>query len=150
MPVSEDRVKNAVVGYIANQGYSNGLKIKSESQHGVDISANHRDNVARRVAIEAKGDSDGQNKTVAILMAWGELLSRLTAINPNRIHGLAFPESWENNVAKLSSSIVAKQMNVHYYFVDDHGNVTEYTAHKFHDAHPKTKPKVKRSRKKSK
>jgi hypothetical protein len=132
---TEDRVRNAVVGHIASKGYANNLKIKSSDEHGVDIYATHKDNAARRIFIEAKGNSPGVNKTLAILIAWGQLLSRVTAVNLNRIHGLAFPKEWENNVAKLSSHIVAIHLNVHFFFVDTHGDVEEFTAIQFQRKH---------------
>jgi hypothetical protein len=132
---TEDRVRNSVVGHITAKGYAKGLKIKANDQHGVDIFATHADNAARRILVEAKGHSPGVNKTLGILIAWGQLLSRITALNQNRIHGLAFPKEWENNVAKLSSHIVAKRITVHYFFVDSHGDVEEFTAEQFRRKH---------------
>jgi len=132
---TEDRVRNAVVGHIASKGFAKNLKIKANDQHGVDIFATHNNSYARRIFIEAKGNTPGANKTLSILTAWGQLLCRVTAVNSNRIHGLAFPKEWEPNVAKLSSAIAAKHLNVHYFFVDTHGNVEEYTATKFHSKH---------------
>jgi hypothetical protein len=129
---TEERVRNAVAGHIVVKGYTKGLKMKAADEHGVDIYATHRDSDSRRIFIEAKGESPGGNRNLAILTAWGQLLSRVTAINPNRIHGLAFPAEWKNQVAKLSSHIVARHLNVHYFFVDTHGNVEELTAAKLH------------------
>jgi len=131
MPTNENRVKNAVAAHIAGNGYSSHLRIRAENERGPDIYAEHRNNPAQRIFVEAKGDSPGGNKTLAIQSAWGELLSRITALNPNRIHGLAFPIEWENNVARLTSHIVARQLNVHYFFVSRTGHVTEYTALQF-------------------
>lgn len=135
MPVSEDRVKNAVVAHIVEQGFSRKLKIRAENQQGVDIYAEHANSAARRVYVEAKGDSDHGNKTLSIQSAWGELISRITALNPNRIHGLAFPSEWETNVARLSSNQVARALNVHFYFVEDSGRVHEYAAAQFERRH---------------
>ena len=135
MPASEDRVRNAVVGHIASIGYTKSLQIKSNDKHGVDIYAEHRDSPSRRIFIESKGDSPGGNKTIAIQVAWGQLLSRITTLNANRIHGLAFPSEWEENVAKLSSHIVARKLNVRYYFVSQKGRVTEFTAVEFGRRH---------------
>ena len=132
---TEDRVRNAVVGHIASKGYSKNLRIKANDQHGVDIFACHSENAARRIFVEAKGQTQGSNRTLGVLTAWGQLLSRVTAVNPNRIHGLAFPKEWEVNVAKLSSGVVAKHLNVHYFFVDKHGVVEEFTATRFHKKH---------------
>jgi hypothetical protein len=115
MPTNENRVKNAVAAHIAGNGYSSHLRIRAENERGPDIYAEHRNNPAQRIFVEAKGDSPGGNKTLAIQSAWGELISRITALNPNRIHGLAFPIEWENNVARLTSHIVARQLNVHYF-----------------------------------
>lgn len=134
---NEDRVRNAVVGLITSQGYTNNLQIKSGDQQGADICANHQTNEARRIVIEAKGDSPRGNKTIAIYTAWGQLASRVSSVNLNRIHGLAFPLSWESNVAKLSSHQIAKFINVHYYFVSNKGTVTEYTATQFRKKHKK-------------
>jgi len=134
---SEERVKNAVVGHIASQGYAKDLVIKANDEHGVDISAKHRTSTARRIFIEAKGHSGSGNKTLAIEIAWGQLCSRVTAVNRNRIHGLAFPSSWETNVSKLSSRLVASYINCHFYFVSDGGNVSEYTAVQFAKKHKK-------------
>ena len=135
MPASEDRVRNAVVGHIAGLGYSDNLVVKANDQHGVDISANHPDSAARRIFIEAKGHSAHVNKTLAIQTAWGQILSRVTALNANRIHGIAFPSEWEKNVARLSSHLIARLLNVHYYFVSPTGRVTEFTAVQFERKH---------------
>jgi hypothetical protein len=144
--ISEDRVRNAVVGHIADSGYSKDLKIKSGDEHGVDISATHKDSKARRIFVETKGGSPGANKNVSIHTAWGQILGRVTSLNANRIHGLAFPKDWETNVAKLSSPVVAKKLNVRYYFVDDHGVVQEFTANKFHEKHSKKRLRTKSAR----
>jgi hypothetical protein len=125
---NEDRVRNAVVGHIAGKGYSRNLKLKANNERGVDIYAEHARSSARRIFIESKGHSPAGNKTVAILTAWGQLLSRITSLNANRVHGLAFPKDWERNVVKLSSHVAAKKLNVRYYFVDARSNVEEYTA----------------------
>jgi hypothetical protein len=135
MPASEDRVRNAVVGHIAAQGYSNNLTVKANDEHGPDIFATHRDSDARRAFIEAKGHSKKVNKTIGIQVAWGQIVSRITSLNSNRIHGLAFPSEWEDNVAKLSSHIVARRLNIHYYFVSSGGQVREYTAAQFQRKH---------------
>ena len=135
MPTSEERVRNAVVGYIAAQGYSDNLDVKADDEHGVDVFATHRDSAARRIFIEAKGDSKKGNRTLSIQIAWGQIASRVSALNPNRIHGLAFPSEWEDNVARLTSHIVARRLNVHYYFVSKGGKVREYTAAQFERKH---------------
>ena len=143
---TEDRVRNAVVGHIAQNGFSGNLKIKSGDQQGVDISATHKDSIARRIFIETKGNSPGCNKNLAIHTAWGQIMGRVTSLNANRIHGLGFPKEWEENVAKLSSPVVAKKLNVRYYFVDTHGTVEEFTAARFHRKHPRTRKKKKATR----
>ena len=143
---TEDRVRNAVVGHIAQKGYSRNLKIKSGDQHGVDIFATHASSDARRIFIEAKGNTPGCNKHLSILTGLGQLVGRVTSLNPNRTHGLAFPKEWEKNVAKLLSPLVAKMINLHYFFVDTHGNVEELTAAKFHKTH--STPRTRSTRKK--
>ncbi len=132
---NEERVRNAVVSHIAGKGYSRNLKLKANNERGVDIYAEHVGSQARRVFIESKGHSPNGNKTVAILTAWGQLLSRVTSLNMNRIHGLAFPKDWERNVERLSSHIAAKALRVRYYFVDARGRVEEYTAEQFRRKH---------------
>lgn len=137
MPTNENRVKNAVAGYIAGNGYASQLQIRAENERGPDIYAEHRNNASQRIFVEAKGDSPGGNRTLSIQSAWGELISRITTLNANRIHGLAFPLSWENNVARLTSHVVAKELNVHYFFVSNTGHVTEYTAAQFERRAPR-------------
>jgi hypothetical protein len=113
---SEERVRNAVVGHIVGEGFTRNLDVKANNQHGVDIYAEHGKSSSRRILIEVKGHSPGVNITAAIYDAWGQLMSRVTTINSNRIHGLAFPSSWEKNVAKLSSPVVGAAVNVHFFF----------------------------------
>jgi hypothetical protein len=144
-PPSEERVKNAVISHLSSKGYSHNLKIKANDQTGVDISAQHRDSPARRILVEAKGHSNAANKTNGICVAWGQLVSRVTSLNSNRIHALAFPSDWEHNVFRISSLPVAKALNVHYFFVDIDGNVAEFTANQFHKKHKRHKKTFKRS-----
>src|SRR6516165_10104663 len=128
---TEDRVRNAIVGHIARNGYSNNLKIKSGDPQSVDISATHKNSVSRTIFIETKGNLPGCNKNLAIRNAWGQIMGRVTSLNAKRIHGLGFPKEWEKNVAKLSSPVVAREVSLRYYFVDTHGSVEESSAAAF-------------------
>ena len=103
MPLTEDRVRNAVVTKLASMKYRPHA-IKSRSEHGVDIKARH-ERFSRYFLVEVKGEpSDGvksasAGREVRFLQGLGQLITR---IQPERgyYYGLAFPSSYRDTVLR--------------------------------------------------
>ena len=122
MPLTEDRVKNAV---IAKPASMNDLLrvIKSLSEHGVDITARHQ-RYGRYFLVEVKGDpsagvrSAGAGREVRFLRGLGQLITR---IHPDRgyYYGLAFPSSYRDTVVRRLQPRLHKRLQIHLFFVDD-------------------------------
>jgi len=130
MPLTEDRVRNAVVTKLASMKYRPHA-IKSRSEHGVDIKARH-ERFSRYFLVEVKGEpSDGvksasAGREVRFLQGLGQLITR---IQPERgyYYGLAFPSSYRDTVLRRLHPALLKLLKAHLFFVDDRLRVEHLT-----------------------
>ena len=130
MPLTEDRVRNAVIAKLASMHYLP-RAIRSMSEHGVDIIARHQ-RYGRYFLVEAKGDpSDAVKSTragreVRFLQGLGQLITR---IQPERgyYYGLAFPSSYREIVMRRLQPALLKRLKVHLFFVDNRLRVEHLT-----------------------
>jgi len=130
MPLTEDKVRNAVVSKLSSMKY-HPRTIKSLSEHGVDIKARH-ERFSRYFLVEVKGDpSDGvksasAGREVRFLQGLGQLITR---IQPERgyYYGLAFPSSYRDIVIRRLHPALLKLLKIHLFFVDDRRRVEYLT-----------------------
>ena len=121
MALSEDQVKNAVIPVLAKLGYLP-TKLKTITEHGVDIIARHA-KYPRYFLVEAKGDSSkeakypGSGREVRFLQSVGQLV---THIQPSRgyLYGLAYPSSYRSVVTRRLHPVLLKTLQIHLFFVD--------------------------------
>lgn len=86
--MSEDKVKDAVRGWLTEQGFS--VAVAMGRERGIDIDAKHPD--GRRWIIEAKGEvASNQQQGNYFLGAMGELLQRMA--DPEPTYALALPSN---------------------------------------------------------
>ena len=130
MPVTEQRVQNAIVAELGKLNYRI-TTLKSGNEQGVDICARHN-KYARYFLIECKGDPStdakypASGRDVRFLMGLGQIITR---IHPSRgyYYGLAFPSSYQNLVTRRLSPGILKLLKLHLFFVTAKGGVTHFT-----------------------
>ena len=122
MPLTEERVRNAVIAKLASMNYMP-RAINSLSEHGVDITARHQ-RYGRYFLVEVKGEprngvkSAKAGREVRFLQGLGQLITR---IQPERgyYYGLAFPSTYRDTVTRRLHPALLKRLKIHLFFVDD-------------------------------
>jgi hypothetical protein len=130
MLLTEDQVKNAVIAALGKRDFIP-TKIRALSEHGVDITAKHR-NYSRYFLVEVKGDPPNSVKNsrsgreVRFLLSVGQLITR---IQPKRgyYYGLAFPATYKTMVTRRIHPTLLKELKIQLFFVDTRRNVERLT-----------------------
>jgi hypothetical protein len=133
--LTEDFVQNAVVKYLAKNGWGKSLKSANLWEQGVDIRVRNN-KFTRYWLIEVKGDPSNKVKSPAgsrsssFNSAVGQIITRMhtkrkRAYKYGYKYGIAFPKSFRKMVIKKMPYDVLDKLNLYIFFVDKSGGVEE-------------------------
>lgn len=133
--LTESFVQDAMVRYLANNGWSKSLKFANLWEQGVDIKVRN-DKFARYWLIEVKGDPSIKVKSPSGSMsssfnsAVGQIITRMHTKRKRGYkygykYGISFPKSFRKMVIKKMSYDVLDKLNLYIFFVSKNKEVEE-------------------------
>ncbi|MEM2955363.1 MAG: hypothetical protein QXM25_01435 [Nitrososphaerales archaeon] len=128
--LTEEFVRNRVLEWLSKQGYGIISRVKTISEHGVDIKVRKTKSYSYFV-IEVKGDPPTTKhpekiRHPAFLSALGEIVQRVKHERHYR-YALALPSSFQKLVFRRLPWVAAKKIGLEVLLVDAKGKVTRIT-----------------------
>ena len=126
--ISENFVKNRIVGWLAEKDYTKYLVIKTLREKGVDIKVRHR-LYARYFMIETKGQGKiPQADENAFMSSLAQIITRMKISRSTRYYfGLGLPHTSAKIALRRLPWQVAKKLLLYVFSVNKTGKVTQYS-----------------------
>lgn len=127
--MKERFVRNAVIDYLGRRlHYGTNLRIKTGSEHGVDIRVRHN-RYGRWFLIETKGESKAKSarsqSETSFIYSLGQIITRMTS-GAHDYYGLGLPESSARIAIRRVPWRVAKKLHLYIFSVNANGKVTKH------------------------
>jgi hypothetical protein len=124
--ISEEFVKQSVIKFLANNGWSKNLEFGSLKDHGVDIRATNI-KYSRPFLIETKGTSSAKSSCEnAFVHSLGQIVTRMKGPQARYYYGLALPKLSADIALRRVSYQFAVGMCLHILSVENDGEVKWY------------------------